>query len=336
MENVGSPSPSAADDDTPVQPISSSTPPVPSFPAPLGTTGVPPVSPTETRKRGRPEKHATESSASPVMTTPSPSQVAGGGFTSPTQPQADVASPGMTTPLPSQVAGGGLSSPTQPQEDGASPGMTTPPPPQVAGGGLSSPTQPQAEAAISAVPVKRGRGRPPGSKSKQKSVGSGSKPAESGPMQSHVIKIETGEDVLAKIMSFCKSTSNSVCVLSGNGSISKVLLRQTSGIETYEGLFQIINLSGFIFVLESGSTEGGLSVLLGGEADGYIRGGSVAGLLTAATAVQVIVGSFSTQKQRPLKSVGTLSGSSGGPDSPPDETRKKRSSPGVKDQKPWK
>ncbi|KAL3345784.1 hypothetical protein AABB24_024635 [Solanum stoloniferum] len=280
MENVGSPSPSAADDDTPVQPISSSTPPVPSFPAPLGTTGVPPVSPTETRKRGRPEKHATESSASPVMTTPSPSQVAGGG--------------------------------------------------------LSSPTQPQAEAAISAVPVKRGRGRPPGSKSKQKSVGSGSKPAESGPMQSHVIKIETGEDVLAKIMSFCKSTSNSVCVLSGNGSISKVLLRQTSGIETYEGLFQIINLSGFIFVLESGSTEGGLSVLLGGEADGYIRGGSVAGLLTAATAVQVIVGSFSTQKQRPLKSVGTLSGSSGGPDSPPDETRKKRSSPGVKDQKPWK
>uniref|UniRef100_M1B2C6 AT-hook motif nuclear-localized protein n=1 Tax=Solanum tuberosum TaxID=4113 RepID=M1B2C6_SOLTU len=174
-----------------------------------------------------------------------------------------------------------------------------------------------------------------------------SKPAALGPMQSHVIKIEAGEDVLAKIMSFCESTSKSVCVLSANGSISKVLLRQTSAIETYEGLFQIINLSGSFSVLESGgecSTEGGLTVLFGGEADGNIWGGSVAGLLTAATAVQVIVGSFSTQKQRPLKSDTLASGAStsrsamsvSGPDSPPDETGKKRSSPGVKGQLPWK
>lgn len=48
-------------------------------------------------------------------------------------------------------------------------------------------------------------------------------------------------------------------------------------------------------------------MLLDGEADGYIN---VAGLLTAATDVQVIVGSFNTHKILTLKSamsVGTLS-----------------------------
>ncbi|XP_027770437.1 uncharacterized protein LOC114076111 [Solanum pennellii] len=172
------------------------------------------------------------------MTTLSPSQVGGGGLSSPTQLQADVASPGMTTLSPSQVGGGGLSSPTQLQADVASPRMTTPSPSQVGGGveqadltspGMTTPSPSTAgEAAISAVPVKRGSGRPPGSKTKKISVGSGTVP-------DHL----------------------SVC---------------------------------FFIVLESG-------VLL----DGYVRGGNVAGLLTAATDVQVIVGSFNTQKS-PLMS----------------------------------
>ena len=38
-------------------------------------------------------------------------------LSSPMQPQEDVARPGMTTAPPSQVAGGGLSSPTQLQAD---------------------------------------------------------------------------------------------------------------------------------------------------------------------------------------------------------------------------
>ncbi|KAL3377734.1 hypothetical protein AABB24_003909 [Solanum stoloniferum] len=256
MENVGSPSASAADDGTPVQPISSSTPPVPSFPAPLGTTGVPPVSPTETRKRGR-------------------------------------SSPGMTTPSPSQVAGGGLSSPTQPQEDGASPGMTTPPPSQVAGGGLSSPTQPQADESA----VSTGK--------KQQSVDLGSEAAALGFMQSHVIKIEAGQDILAKIMSFCESTSKAVCILSANGSISNVSLRRPDEPVTHKGLYEILSLTGFFFVLESGgqrSREGCLTVILGNAADGDVWGGNVDGLFTAATDVQVIVSSFSTEKQGQVKS----------------------------------
>ncbi|KAL3377735.1 hypothetical protein AABB24_003909 [Solanum stoloniferum] len=228
MENVGSPSASAADDGTPVQPISSSTPPVPSFPAPLGTTGVPPVSPTETRKRGR-------------------------------------SSPGMTTPSPSQVAGGGLSSPTQPQAD---------------------------ESAVSTG-------------KKQQSVDLGSEAAALGFMQSHVIKIEAGQDILAKIMSFCESTSKAVCILSANGSISNVSLRRPDEPVTHKGLYEILSLTGFFFVLESGgqrSREGCLTVILGNAADGDVWGGNVDGLFTAATDVQVIVSSFSTEKQGQVKS----------------------------------
>ncbi|XP_025885250.1 uncharacterized protein [Solanum lycopersicum] len=94
------------------------------------------------------------------------------------------------------------------------------------------------EAAISAVPAKRGRGRPPGSKTKKISVW------------------------------FRYCSRSFICLVS---SLSWNL------------------------------------VLLDGEADGYIN---VAGLLTAATDVQVIVGSFNTHKILTLKSamsVGTLS-----------------------------
>ncbi|TMW96441.1 hypothetical protein EJD97_007353 [Solanum chilense] len=275
MENVGSTS--AADDNTPAQPISSSTPLVPSFPDPS-------VSTTESRKRGRP-------------------------------------SPGMTAPPPSQVAGGGLSSPTQPQADGANPGMTTPPPSQVAGGGLSSSVQPQADATA----VTTGN--------KQQSVDLGSEVAALGFMQSHVINIKTGEDILVKIMSFCESTSKSVCVLSANGSTSSVSLRRPYQSVTYKGVYDILSLTGFFFVLESGgrrSREGGLTAILGNEEDGDVWGGNVDGLFTAATNVQVIVSSFSTGKQvQQVKSdnfgtpatlspmsVGSLIGSSVGPVSP--------------------
>ncbi|XP_015064389.1 AT-hook motif nuclear-localized protein 1-like [Solanum pennellii] len=291
MENVGSTS--AADDNTPAQPISSSTPLVPSFPDPS-------VSTTESRKRGRP-------------------------------------SPGMTTPSPSQVAGG-LSSPTQPQADGSNPGMTTPPPSQVAGGGLSSSAQPQAdETAVSTG-------------NKQQSVDLGSEVAALGFMQSHVINIKTGEDILVKIMSFCESTSKSVCVLSANGSTSSVSLRRPYQSVTYKGVYDILSLTGFFFVLESGgrrSREGGLTAILGNEEDGDVWGGNVDGLFTAATDVQVIVSSFSTGKQvQQVKSdnfgtpatlspmsVGSLSGSVS-PDSPLIVTSK-RSPTGVASRLPF-
>ncbi|PHT56256.1 hypothetical protein CQW23_04742 [Capsicum baccatum] len=222
-------------------------------------------------------------------------------------------------------------------------GPTISPPPsasQVVGGGFSSPTPPQAAEAV----VKKGRGRPPGSGRKQQVADLGSEASGFG-FRPHVISIKAGEDVFAKLMSFSQSTSKAMCVLSANGSISNVSLWQAAtsgGTVTYMGRFEILTLSGSFFISESGgqrSRTGGLTVSLAGP-DGLVLGGVVAGLLTAAAAVQVIVGSFSTKGQRQLKpgnsdafgtpatfvsgasaarsppSLGTVSESSGGPISP--------------------
>ncbi|KAH7387226.1 hypothetical protein KP509_16G011500 [Ceratopteris richardii] len=146
---------------------------------------------------------------------------------------------------------------------------------------------------------KRGRGRPPGSGKNQQlaalgelmlgSIGAGFTP--------HAITIATGEDIASRIMSFSQQGPRGICILSANGAISNVTLRQPSisgGIVTYEGRFEILSLSGSFLLTELGGTRsrtGGLSVSLAGP-DGRVVGGSIAGVLIAASPVQVIVGSF--------------------------------------------
>ena len=136
-------------------------------------------------------------------------------------------------------------------------------------------------------------------------------------------------------MSFSQHGTRAVCILSANGAISNVTLRQSAtsgGTVTYEvcslfycqrskspvtrdnptlsnfhawkckelwvimkslfspqGRFEILSLSGSFLLSENGghrSRTGGLSVSLAGP-DGRVLGGSVAGLLTAASPVQV-------------------------------------------------
>ncbi|KAK3024698.1 hypothetical protein RJ639_042920 [Escallonia herrerae] len=197
--------------------------------------------------------------------------------------------------------------------------------------------------------AKRSRGRPPGSGKKQLDAlgvpGVGFTP--------HVIEVTAGEDIASKIMAFSQQGPRTVCILSANGAVSNVTLRQpatSGGTVTYEvcmnllakllallvvdllpdvsskesttrttvvnfdiavklqslskltrlvafdlqGRFEIISLSGSFLLSESNgnrSRTGGLSVSLAGS-DGRVLGGGVAGMLLAATPVQVIVGSF--------------------------------------------
>ncbi|XP_039775887.1 AT-hook motif nuclear-localized protein 7-like isoform X2 [Panicum virgatum] len=116
-----------------------------------------------------------------------------------------------------------------------------------------------------------------------------------GSFTPHVIIVGTGEDVAARIMSFSQNGPRSVCILSANGTISNVTLRQpdTSGSTfTYEGRFEILQLMGSFTMAEEGRRRtGGLSVSLAGP-DGRVVGGVVAGMLRAASPIQVIVGSF--------------------------------------------
>ncbi|XP_068330868.1 AT-hook motif nuclear-localized protein 9-like [Pyrus communis] len=146
---------------------------------------------------------------------------------------------------------------------------------------------------------KRGRGRPPGSGKKQQLVSRGGLLSGSAGMgfTPHIISIAVGEDVATKIMAFSQQGPRAVCILSANGAVSTVTLRQPStsgGTVTYEGRFEIICLSGSYLLTEIGGSRnrsGGLSVSLASP-DGRVIGGGVGGMLIAATPVQVIVGSF--------------------------------------------
>ncbi|KAL6550499.1 hypothetical protein OROMI_020987 [Orobanche minor] len=141
--------------------------------------------------------------------------------------------------------------------------------------------------------TKRNRGRPPGSVKRQLDAlgapGVGFTP--------HVITVNAGEDIASKIMAFSQQGPRTVCILSANGAICNVTLRQpamSGGTVTYEGRFEIISLSGSFLLSESNgnrSRTGGLSVSLAGS-DGRVLGGGVAGMLKAASPVQVVVGSF--------------------------------------------
>ncbi|RZC57747.1 hypothetical protein C5167_005047 [Papaver somniferum] len=156
--------------------------------------------------------------------------------------------------------------------------------------------------------AKRGRGRPAGSMNKPHQP----KPSPKVEMENlgelipcsvgtnftpHVITVAAGEDVTMKIISFSQQGPRAICILSANGAISNVTLRQpdsSGGTLTYEGRFEILSLSGSFMPTESGGTRsrsGGMSVSLASP-DGRVVGGGVAGLLVAASPVQVVVGSF--------------------------------------------
>ncbi|MQL92474.1 hypothetical protein Taro_025095 [Colocasia esculenta] len=166
---------------------------------------------------------------------------------------------------------------------------------------------PHGEFSVSSAPaalMKRGRGRPGGSLHKHQPWGfqmdsfDESVACSAGAnFTPHIITVAPGEDVTMKIISFSQQGPRGICILSANGAISNVTLRQpdsSGGTMTYEGRFELLSLSGSFMPTESGGTRsrsGGMSVSLASP-DGRVVGGGVAGLLVAASPVQVVVGSF--------------------------------------------
>lgn len=125
----------------------------------------------------------------------------------------------------------------------------------------------------------------------------------------HIITVNAGEDVTMKIISFSQQGPRAICILSANGIISSVTLRQpdsSGGTLTYEGRFEILSLTGSFMPSESGGIRnrtGGMSVSLASP-DGRVVGGGVAGLLVAASPIQIVVGSFlagNQPEQKPRK-----------------------------------
>ncbi|XP_052170400.1 AT-hook motif nuclear-localized protein 1-like [Diospyros lotus] len=166
---------------------------------------------------------------------------------------------------------------------------------------------------------KRGKMRPVGSASKQQmykmdmeSLGAQSEWVScsvGANFTPHVITVNTGEDVTMKVISFSQQGPRAICILSASGVISSVTLRQpdsSGGTLTYEGRFEILSLTGSFMPAETGgirNRSGGMSVSLASP-DGRVLGGGVAGLLVAASPVQIVVGSFlagNQHEQKPKK-----------------------------------
>lgn len=227
------------------------------------------------KKRGRPAKYHPEGSMSPSPVT--------------------AARPAKLTPVGVTVTASLNGSFEQQQQQQQHPQPQSAPPPISA-------------APVSSIPMDEGfpsqkkvRGRPRGSFNRKKereslgSAGIGFTP--------HIIVVQPGEDVLNKIMSFSQNGPRAVCIMSGIGVITNVTLRQAAtsgGTATYEGRFDILALSGSFVLSEiygQRTRTGGLSVTLSGP-DGRVFGGVVAGLLIAASPVQVIVGSFLPENSR--------------------------------------
>lgn len=221
------------------------------------------------RKRGRPRKYGPVDGAVPLAIVP------------PSQP------PTAPAPAASEV------SPTIPPGFAPSPqssGMVSP---------QASPAPPPA--AASGAPAVKKRGRPPGpSSKKQQQPQPQPQPAAPGQgwagWKPHIFTVQAGEDVASRAMSF-SGNGWAVCILTANGAVSNVTLRQgesSGGTVTYEGRFEILSLAGSYLLSESAgmsSRTGGLSVSLAGP-DGRVLGGAVAGPLIAASPVQVVIGSF--------------------------------------------
>lgn len=158
---------------------------------------------------------------------------------------------------------------------------------------------PMSSRSITPSTPKRGRGRPPGSGRKQQLalLGEWMNSSAGLAFAPHVLHVAPGEDIASRVLSFSQQRPRAVCILSGNGAVSAVTLRQPISSDTtvtYEGRFQILCLSGSYLVSESGGPRnrtGGLSVSLC-SADGHVIGGGVGGMLIAASPVQVVVCSF--------------------------------------------
>ncbi|CDY30003.1 BnaC01g40050D [Brassica napus] len=151
------------------------------------------------------------------------------------------------------------------------------------------------EGAVEA-PTRRPRGRPAGSKNKPKPP----------------IFIASGTDVIETLATFARRRQRGICILSGNGTVANVTLRQPSvapvaaapggaAVLALQGRFEILSLTGSFLPGPAPPGSTGLTIYLAGG-QGQVVGGSVVGALMAAGPVMLIAATFSnaTYERLPL------------------------------------
>ncbi|KAF3606771.1 hypothetical protein DY000_02051486 [Brassica cretica] len=173
---------------------------------------------------------------------------------------------------------------------------------------LSGDEQEPREGAVEA-PTRRPRGRPAGSKNKPKPPIFVTRDSPNA-LKSHVMEIASGTDVIETLATFARRRQRGICILSGNGTVANVTLRQPSAatVPGPPGGAAVLALQG---PAPPGST--GLTIYLAGG-QGQIVGGSVVGPLMAAGPVMLIAATFSnaTYERLPLDEEEAAEGGGGG------------------------
>ncbi|CAL9780386.1 unnamed protein product, partial [Musa acuminata subsp. burmannicoides] len=155
--------------------------------------------------------------------------------------------------------------------------------------------QPSTSAAVGG-PVRRPRGRPPGSKNKPKPPIIVTRDSPNS-LHSHVLEVVGGSDVVECVTDFARRRGRGVSVLSGSGAVVNVAIRQPgalppgSVVATLRGRFEILSLTGTVLPPPAPPGAGGLTIFLSGG-QGQVIGGSVVGPLVAAGPVVLMAASF--------------------------------------------
>lgn len=161
------------------------------------------------------------------------------------------------------------------------------------GGGDQGELPSSSAATGSGGPIRRPRGRPPGSKNKPKPPIVVTRDSPNA-LHSHMLEVAAGADVVECIGEYARRRGRGVSVLSGCGAVDNVSLRQPgsgSMAAMLMGRFEILSLTGTVLPPPAPPGAGGLTVFLAGG-QGQVVGGNVVGPLVAAGPVVLMASWF--------------------------------------------
>ncbi|GMH09474.1 hypothetical protein Nepgr_011315 [Nepenthes gracilis] len=142
--------------------------------------------------------------------------------------------------------------------------------------------------------MRRPRGRPAGSKNKPKPPIIITRDSANA-LRTHVIEVSDGCDIMDSVSNFARRRQRGVCIMSGNGTVANVTLRQPASsavVVTLHGRFEILSLSGSFLPPPAPPAATGLTIYLAGG-QGQVVGGRVVGSLLASGPVVIMAASFS-------------------------------------------
>ncbi|XP_051123716.1 AT-hook motif nuclear-localized protein 22-like [Andrographis paniculata] len=161
------------------------------------------------------------------------------------------------------------------------------------------PTTPTSDGGKELVPgdqsevTRRPRGRPAGSKNKPKPPIIITRDSPNA-LRSHVMEVANDCDIQESVSTFATRRQRGVCILSGNGAVSNVTLKQPSApgaVVSLHGRFEILSLSGSFLPPPAPPAASSLTIYLAGG-QGQVMGGTVVGPLMASGPVVLMTASF--------------------------------------------